>query len=262
MTEIEFIERFLKENVGYVREKYSGKNALTVTEKDDANDLLTEVDLTIQKRAVEQVRQHFPGDILVGEEGQHARFPDDPDGRAWVIDPIDGTYNFVRGLFPVFGISLAFAQGGVPVAGGVMLPIAGNLFLAERGGGSYLNGCALQVSDVKTVAEACVDVDFCGLEDRRRLLESASDAVCSVGQMRVHGSAVASICQIASADTEGYLHMSLHPWDYAAGQVIVEEAGGISSRLDGSPLKLFDRREGVLITNGAIHEEMLALIRA
>ncbi len=260
MREIDFIELFLRENAAYVRNKFNDKSGLTVSTKAHAGDLLTEVDLTIQKRFVDKVTATFPDDIVVGEEGEFARYPRPGESRVWVIDPIDGTYNFVRGLYPVFGISIAFTVNGECIAGGVLLPMSDDLFLAERGSGSYHNGHRLRVSDVRQANEACIQVDFSDLEDRKALIKRALDMLRTVGQLRSIGSAVASICQVAMGEAEGYLHMSLCPWDYAASQLIVEEAGGMASRLDGSPLRLFDNRSGVLITNGAIHREMLGLI--
>ncbi|HPO16411.1 MAG TPA: inositol monophosphatase [Candidatus Hydrogenedentes bacterium] len=262
MREIDFIRGFLKENIEYVQKKYTDKAAVTVSAKAHASDLLTEVDLTIQKRFVDKVKKRFPDDAIVGEEGEFSRFPNDPKARAWIIDPIDGTYNFIRGLHPIFGISIAFAHKGENVAGGVVLPITGEFFLAERGAGSFCNGKRLRVSNVKQLNAARIDIDFSDLNDRKLMLQRGLDVFRNVGQLRCYGSAVASICQIATGDTEGYLHMNLAPWDFAASQLIVEEAGGRSSRLNGSPLRLFDAKQGILITNGVLHREMLAMIKS
>lgn len=262
MTELDFIRDFLLDNRKYVQDKYAAKSGITVSTKAHASDLLTEVDLTIQKRFVERVNAVFPGDVVVGEEGEYARYSRDLKERAWVIDPIDGTYNFVRGLYPVFAISIAFTVDGENAAAGVLLPITGELLLSEHGAGSFCNGRRLRVSDVRQAGHARIDMDFSGLDDRRRFLDRGIEMLRQVGQLRCYGSAVASICQIATGDADGYVHMSLAPWDFAASQLIVEEAGGMATRLDGSPLRVFDPRQGILITNGAIHQEMLSLLRA
>lgn len=261
MNEITFIETFLRENLEYTREKYRDRDAITVTSKTDATDLLTEVDLTLQKRAVDQILENFPGDTIVAEEGAYTKFPDDENVRCWVMDPIDGTSNFVRGMFPLFGISLAFAMGGESVAGGVLLPGTGDLMLAERGSGATLNGEPMRVSDIQTLAEARIDLDFSGLSDRKAILERASGIILGTGVLRCHGSAVCSIAQIATGHVDGYVHMSLNPWDYAASQLLVEESGGLATRHDGTPLKLFDNRKGVVISNGAVHDELLGKLR-
>jgi len=162
----------------------------------------------------------------------------------------------------VFGISIAFATEGMAVAAGVSLPGEETILLAERGGGATRDGAPMQVSQVQSVADARVDFDFSSVADREALLAQGSDILRQSGQLRCYGSAVASICQIATADSDAYLHMSLSPWDYAASQLIVEQAGGVASRLDGSPLELFDGRSGVLISNGAIHAELMDLLQA
>jgi myo-inositol-1(or 4)-monophosphatase len=261
MTEIEFIKRFLEENIGYARDKFQDRSSLTVTSKRDATDLLTEVDLTLQKRAVDQIRSTFPGDEIVAEEGEFSKIPSHSNARCWVMDPIDGTNNFVRGAFPIFAISLAFAIHGRTVAGGLALPGTGEVYLAEEGQGAFVNGERLQVSQVQNLSEARVDLDFGWLADRAAWLERGQDLLSQSGQLRCHGSAVATLAQVASGDMDAFVHMTLHPWDYAAGMLVVEEAGGVSSRLDGKALKLFDGKEGVLITNGAIHKEILRLVK-
>lgn len=261
MTEIEFISRFLESNIEYAREKFLDRDSLTVTSKKNASDLLTEVDLTLQKRAVDQIRAAFPGDEIVAEEGEYSKLPAHPNARCWVMDPIDGTNNFVRGTFPVFAISLAFAIHGRSVAAGMALPGTGDIYLAEEGKGAFLNKERLLVSQVQSVGEARLDLDFGGVEDRGAWLERGKELINQGGQLRCHGSAVAALAQVASGDLDAFVHMTLNPWDYAAGMLVVEEAGGMCSRLDGKPLRLFDGKGGVLISNGAIHKEILRLIR-
>jgi len=260
MTELKFIERFLRANWTYAQEKFAEREQLTVTEKSGATDLLTEVDLTLQKRAVEEIGTLFPDDGILAEEGEHAQLPKDPNARCWVIDSIDGTNNFVRGVFPIYAISLAFAEKGVPVAAGVLLPGVDMIMLAQRGEGAFCNGDRMRVSDVKHAAEARVDVDFSSIGDRQTLLAKAAELITGAGQPRSHGSAVSSIAQIATGSVDAYIHMNLSPWDYAAAWLIVEEAGGMATRIDGRSLPLFEGKEALLLSNGAIHDELLDLI--
>lgn len=103
-------------------------------------------------------------------------------------------------------------------------------------------------------SKCSIVIDFADGLDRMRLLKRAEAIVREAGQVRCYGCAIIGICQVAAGDAEAYLHLSLTPWDYAASQIIVEEAGGRASRLDGSPLRLFDDKAGVLFTNGAIHD--------
>jgi len=261
MRELAFIETFLRENAAYVRERHAARGQVTMTVKSNASDLLTEADLTVQQRAAAALAEAFPGDRLVAEEGEHAVYPDDPNARCWVMDPIDGTNNFVRGLFPCFGISLAFAEHGVPQAGGVMLPVSDHLFLAARGQGATLNGSPIRVSEVQEVGGAKVEVEFGWTTERRLMLERAPDLIEAVGQVRCTGSAVVALCQIACGESDGFVHMTLTPWDYAASQIIVEEAGGLATRLDGGPLYLFDGKQGLMVSNGALHETLIGLVK-
>lgn len=258
MRELDFLASFLPENRAYVREKYAAKGSLIVTSKRDANDLLTEVDLTIQKRLVDEIRRQFPGDSVLAEEGELSTAPSRAPERCWIIDPIDGTQNFVRGLFPIFAISVALAIRGEVSVAGVLLPESGDLFLAERGAGATRNGVPLRVSAVQTVASARLDVDFGIQSDRQPSLDRFGGLMCAVGQLRCHGSAVASLCQVATGDIDAYVHVTLYPWDFAAAQLLVEEAGGRATRLDGGVLRVFDGKKGVLMTNGVLHQEMLA----
>ena len=260
MNEIKFIETFLRANQQYVVEKFGNKELLAVANKNSANDLLTEVDLTLQKRFVEQVALHCAEIPVLGEESGLDTIPSDPQAPVWVIDPIDGTYNFVRGLNPAFGISIAYVHEGVAQAAGVFMPLNNLMFLAESGAGSFCNGDRLKVSTVQHIEEACVEVDFSIPDERRLALKRSADILKKAGQIRCQGAAVMGICQVASGDVEGYLHVGLQPYDYAAAQLIAEEAGAIATRLDGKPLQVFDGKQGVLITNGALHKSILSLL--
>lgn len=261
MQELDFIQDFLERNCGYVLDKYRDKHLVTVTSKKaDPNDLLTEVDLTIQKRFVDAVSAVFPDDLVIGEESGLDKVPADANRRVWIIDPIDGTYNYVRGINPGFAISVAFAEKGTARAAGVALPLNQALFLAEAGKGASCNGRRLMVSKVQHMNEACFEIDFSSMDDRRDFVRRALDILKKSGQVRCQGSAVLGICQVATGDVDGYLHMTLHPWDYAAAQLIAEESGALATRLDGKPLLLFDGQQGVLITNGALHKAALSMI--
>ena len=259
MTEIDFIRGTLDDLAVFVRQKYARRESVSMTSKSDPNDLVTEVDLAVQEQIEERIRRAFPGDAIVGEENGMTGFPSGSDTRAWVIDPIDGTQNFVRGLFPSYGISLGLAVGGIPVAGGVAVPGNGALFLAEKGNGAFRNGERVHVSNVDQVSRARAEVDFAGLADRAPTLRHFGPLIETVGQVRCHCAAVIGLCSIATGDMDAYVHVTLNPWDYAASMIIVEEAGGKVTRLDGSPLNLFDGGNGVLGSNGVLHDALSAL---
>ncbi len=260
MNELAFITAFLRDNWTYVLDKYRDKRLLTVTSKVNPNDLLTEVDLTVQKRFVEAAAKAYPADLVIGEESGLDVVPKELPERAWLIDPIDGTYNFVRGLNPAFAVSIAFAYQGQIRAAGAAMPLNGKLFTAEAGKGAACDGKPIVVSPVQHLEEACIEMDFGAPDERRSLLRRAADLLRKAGQIRCQGSAVVGICQVASGEADGYVHVGLHPWDYAAAQLIAEEAGAMATRLDGAPLRIFDGKKGALITNGAIHKTILDMI--
>ncbi len=258
MTEPEFIKALLEDLSGYVRERYGDRASVEVGSKKEPNDLLTEVDVEVQRRAMERIRQEFPGDVFVAEEEGMHQTPDDASCRAWIMDPIDGTQNFVRGLFPAFGISLAFVNSGSLQAGGVSMPMTGDLFLAERGKGAFRNGERLKVSDVDSLGYARVEVDLGPPSIRERNLKAAANILRDGGQIRCHCAAVVGICSVATGDMDAYVHARLSPWDYAASVLICEEAGGKATCFDGKPLDLFAGTTSILVTNGVLHRELLS----
>lgn len=260
MIEIELIENAFAAVTPYVRERHADKAGMEISSKDHATDLLTEVDLEVQRRVAAMITEAFPHDLIVAEEEGRTRYPDDPNARAWLIDPIDGTQNFVRSLLPEFGISIAFAQDGLLVAGGVSFPITGDVFLAGRGAGALHNGCTTRVSDVRSLTTARVEIDFGGPSIRQRTLDRAGSILLHTGQFRCHCAAVLGLCSIASGDSDAYVHVALSPWDYAAGLLLAEEAGGRSSDFHGNPIHLFRENDGILVSNGHLHDELLAHI--
>ena len=261
MTEIQLIEEMLRETAEIVQEKYAIRSTVKVSSKDEPNDLLTEADLAVQDVICERIAQVFPNDAIAAEERNLDHQPADPNTRCWVIDPIDGTQNFVRGIFPIFGISIAFALGGQPVAGGIMFPIDNDLFLAERGAGTHRNGKPQHVSQITDISTARIEIDFADRENRKETLERGNAIIEQAGQIRCNGSTVHGLCSIASADMEAFFHIGLYPWDYAAAQIIVEEAGGKATRLDGAPLMLFDNKKGLLASNTHLHDQLIEMVK-
>lgn len=260
MNEIEFIADVVRDAGAVAAGIYRDRSFLHVEQKAHANDLVTEADLAAQHCVVERIRKSYPGDAVYAEEEGYNRPPDSRDGRCWILDPIDGTQNFVRGLFPAWGVSLGLVQGGEVIAGGVYFPITDDLFLAEKGGGTMRNGFPVNGSQVATVELCRIDLDVSSTGHRVSTLEKAPELYRQAGQLRIHGSAVAALCSVASGDLDAYLHLALNPWDYAAGLVIVEEAGGRVTRCDGAALTFFEGRRSVLATNGHLHDALLKLV--
>lgn len=262
MLEFDWLKTQLAAISEYVSAQYQRRDTVRVDTKRDATDLLTEVDLAVQQRLSDAIADRFPDDAIVAEEaGRHA-YPDDPDGRCWVIDPIDGTQNFVRGFFPIFGISAAFVEHGRPRCGIVAVPVPGWWFEAVEGRGATCNGLPLRVSGVDRIADARVETDFGALPKRPVSLARFEGLLRESGALRCYGSAALGLCGVASGDTDAYANVGLAPWDYAAGALIVAEAGGQATRPDGQAIHLFSDDQGIIATNGRLHAESIALIGA
>jgi myo-inositol-1(or 4)-monophosphatase len=227
-----------------------------------AVDLVTDVDRRSEALVLDGIRRAFPADAIVAEEdsadlGGHR--PSAPPGLSWCIDPLDGTTNFVHGL-PHFAVSIAVLDDGRPVAAAVYDPCKDELFRAERNGGAFLGERRLAVSSVPALDEALLVTGF--PYDRREhadiYLRYFRDFMCSARDLRRYGSASLDLCYVAAGRFDGFFEWKLHPWDTAAGWLVVEEAGGRVTDFGGGSYDAWLPR--ILATNGTIHDEALALL--
>ncbi|MDE3153492.1 MAG: inositol monophosphatase [Acidobacteriota bacterium] len=231
-------------------------------DKKGAIDLVTEVDVAVERMFRELIATRFPDHEVLAEELGTAGDIERRRGRyCWVFDPIDGTTNYAHGV-PVFCASLALELDGQPVVAAIYDPTRKELFTAEKGGGAYLNGAPLRVSSTATLIDALLVTGFpYNVHDRVQEIVGLFAAFLGRARaVRRFGSAALDLCYVAAGRLDGFWEQDLKPWDMAAGGLIVEEAGGRITGLDGAP---FASRLGhVLATNGPIHEEMLAVISA
>jgi myo-inositol-1(or 4)-monophosphatase len=219
-------------------------------------DLITEYDLRSEELLVEAIHETYPGDaILAEEEGELG------EGEArWLIDPLDGTTNFAHGL-PIFTVSIAWAVDLRPLLGVVYDPMRDELFHALRGGGAWLNGRRLRVSQEGKLENSLLVTGF--PYDRRTNPENnlehfAAFALRTRGVRRL-GAASLDLVNVAAGRFDGYWEVRLWPWDWAAGMLLVEEAGGRISRTDGGP-DVFAQPTSMLASNGLIHEAMVRVL--
>ncbi|MDR2739643.1 MAG: inositol monophosphatase [Treponema sp.] len=261
MGELNFIEDILEKTGDYVRSNYANRRLLPVNSKAHANDFLTEVDIKVQKQLVAEIQQTFPGDSILAEESGLNAYPDKIPDRCWAIDPIDGTQNFLRGLFPAFGISLALIERGIIVAGGILMPVQGDIFLSALGKGALKNNRPIRVTETADLALARVDVDFDGPANREEIIKRSRKLLVKAGQIRSNACSVVGFCGVASGEQEAYMVLGINTWDIAAGVILVTEAGGTVTRFDGSPVNPFDSRKDALISNGVIHHVCLEEIQ-
>ena len=236
------------------RERYASGVAI---EYKGEIDLVTEVDRACELAILETIRGRYPEHDIVTEETDLAR---SGSRFVWFIDPLDGTVNFAHS-YPFFSASVALAMDGEIVAGAVFDPLRDELFSAERGAGAHLNGGPLRVSGARRLIESLLITGFPHdthqrLEERLRFFNRVMGLARAV---RRDGSAALDLCYVAAGRADGFWEEILKPWDMHAGRLIVEEAGGKATRLDGTPLGLGP--DGVVATNGLIQDALIEALR-
>ena len=221
--------------------------------KSSPTDPVTEYDRAAERLIVEAIRQLRPHDAIVGEEGaNHAG----TSGLHWLIDPIDGTANFVYDL-PHWCTSIAVVDADGPLAGAVYAPVLGELFSAERGGGATLNGSPIRCSGVDQLSRALVGTGFSYSADRRALQgDRVARLVREVRDIRRLGSAAIDLCLVACGRLDAYFEEHLNSWDLAAGVLIAAEAGAVTSDFAGG-----EATPAATVAAGpGIHARLLELI--
>jgi myo-inositol-1(or 4)-monophosphatase len=224
-------------------------------------DLVTEVDLQVERMFRALIAERFPDHRILAEEfgpGRAGR----PDSKyCWLFDPIDGTTNYAHGM-PIFCSSLALEIDGRVEVAAVYDPTRRELFTAERGAGARLNGTPMKVSAADRLIDAmlCTGFPYNVHAIAEEIVGLFGAFVARARAVRRLGSAAIDLCYVAAGRLDGFWERLLSPWDIAAGALIVEEAGGAVTALDGGP---FDPRSGeVLASNGLIHEAMRETIAA
>ncbi len=234
----------------------SWSSRFTVREKSRSN-LVTEADLASQTAIVELLRSRFPHHGLLGEEDLGHDQP--PADYRWIIDPLDGTTNYVHG-FPYFAVSIGLEHQGEMIAGVVYDPVHDELFAAGRGQGATLNRRPIHISAVPELCQALVvaslPVATSSEEDAVRRFLRVLPAAQTVQRT---GSAALNLAYVAAGRADGFWSSSLKPWDMAAGVLLVTEAGGQVTKIQGDPFELY--QSNLLATNGAgIHGELCNLL--
>jgi histidinol-phosphatase len=229
------------------------RGSFRVRQKQDGTPV-TEADLAVEEALREALAKRFPGDAVLGEEHGLEGSP----GRTWVLDPIDGTKNFAAGI-QIFGTLIALLDHEAPVVGVVSAPALAERYCANRGGGATLNGNRIEVSAVSELSEAFLvwgDVSW-AVENASSDLSFAT-LVRGAARTRAFGDFWGHML-VARGAADAMMEGSLHVWDWAALQVLVEEAGGRVTQLDGRPLV---HGGSVLTSNGALHDKLLAGLSA
>lgn len=227
-------------------------------EHKDAVNLVTDADRLAEQAIVEAIGQAYPShQVLAEERGLQAG---GASPYKWVIDPLDGTTNFAHG-YPAYCVSIGLEHEGRSLLGVVFDPTREELFVAEAGGGAYLNGTPLRVSQARTLDAALLVTGFAYdiRESAQNNLDHFARFALRAQGLRRTGTAALDLCYVAAGRFDGFWEIKLHPWDTAAGTLIVQEAGGRVTDLKGGPFSIY--RNEIVASNGLIHDEMLGVLR-
>jgi myo-inositol-1(or 4)-monophosphatase len=228
---------------------------LEIQEKGRRADIVTVADRASERAVIARLRVDFPAAAILAEESGSA--PGTSDER-WIIDPLDGTTNYAHG-YPLYCISIAYERAGELIAGVVYAPALRECFAAERGAGARLGDDAIHVSGVDRVGDAMVCTGFHPADFERNAPYFAR-ASGSAQAVRRDGSAALDLAFAACGRFDGFWEFDLQAWDVAAGTLLVREAGGRVTRIDGAPAQVDAR--SILATNGRIHAELQGVLES
>ncbi|KJJ85170.1 Inositol monophosphatase [Candidatus Omnitrophus magneticus] len=243
-----------KEAGSYAIEKLG--HITEIIRKRGHNDLVTDVDKSCENIVIKHIKNNFPNHSILAEESGKST---GKENFTWVIDPIDGTTNYAHG-FPFFCTSIGILYDGNQVAGVVYDPNRKELFSAIKGNGAFLNSKKINVSSISDIKNSLLATGFAydatkakkGLDDFAVLLTSAQ-------AVRRAGAAAIDLCYVACGRFDGFWEIGLAPWDTAAASLILEEAGGKITILNGKKFDIFDKE--ILATNGKIHNQMTVILK-
>lgn len=229
-------------------------------------DIVTDADYAAERVIQQTIRARFPNDQFISEEGdakEHQRLwqraSESKDLALWIVDPLDGTTNYARGL-NIFCTSIALYRAGQVQIGVVYDPVANELYSAERGRGAFLNDKPIHVSTVRSLEQAVFGAEWARAPRARA--RAAQVFACVLQRTmtgRAFGSAALSLCQVAAGRLDGYMHLSLAPWDVAAAALIVEEAGGQVTTPSGDAWSVHSKE--YVASNGYLHNTLLKYFR-
>lgn len=231
----------------------------SISMKGDVANIVTSSDLAVQEFLCKRLSELMPGCGFICEEEN--AFDDTPE-YVWVIDPIDGTANYARGVADCC-ISVALKKNDKVEMGVVYSPARHELYCAQRGYGAYMNGRRIEVSERPFAAGIlCAALSTYRKELAPICRDVLMDAYMQCNDFRRYGSAAIELCQLACGRCDLYFEIRLQPWDYAAAWLIVEEAGGILTGLDGGPMPFTRPSLVVGANNRANYEKMYSIVRS
>ena len=243
-------------NAGKILNKNFGK-LQNIKDKSSAIDLCTNADIESEEYLIKKIKENFPNHSILseemGEKNTNSKY-------LWVIDPLDGTTNFVHNL-PIFSVSIGLVKKGEgTICGVVYNPAAGKLFHAIKNQGAFLNNKPISVTSSSTLSKSLLVTGFLYSHDKYYDLSFSifKDFYDRTQGVRRLGAASLDLCFIAMGRFDGFYEFNLKPWDICAGALIAQEAGAICSDWDNSTLPESGKR--ILCTNGKIHKEMISVL--
>ncbi len=218
-------------------------------------DFVTNVDKNSERLITSLIKKHFPDHGILAEEGTNSE-----GDNLWIIDPLDGTVNFMHG-YPYFCVSIALVKKGKQMIGVVYDPLKNEMFHAIAGKGAYLNGKKIRVSKVKNLNDSLLITGFYydrGEIMRRTLQKIGEFLMLNIQGIRRDGSAALDMCAVASGRADGYWEFVLSPWDFAAASLIAKESGARVTTTEGKGIDM--NKSGILAANKEIHKKMLEVL--
>jgi len=228
----------------------------TITNKEGINNPVTEADHAAEKAIIGIIQQNYPDHFILSEETGEIVTNSE---YKWIIDPIDGTINFAKGI-PICCVSIGLEHKGKVIMGAVYNPLMNEFFFAEKGAGAWLNDKQIFVSKKSDMLKSCLVTGFpyTYLDSENGPLQVFERLIRKGIAVRRLGSAAIDLCWTACGRFEGFYEHKLNAWDSSAGVLILEEAGGKVTGFDGEKHSIYQPQ--ILATNGLIHEELLAIV--
>lgn len=237
------------------------RKVITKDTKSAGNDFVTSVDKMSQQKAIEVIRYHYPEHVILSEEQDNVKTLVESD-YTWVIDPLDGTTNFIHGN-PICCVSIALLHKGELILGAVYNPLMNELFFAEKGKGATLNERTINVSNINMLNDACGVIGFHYKWSHDAMIAHRAFKMFLQGGMPVKdiGSAALSLCWLACGRFDAFVHPKVFPWDVAAGFLIVQEAGGSIFSFSGNPCDIYSPKVFAVNSSKQMQDAVKNVIR-
>ncbi len=227
--------------------------AIKIRKKGD-RDLVTDIDKKAEEIIIKLIKKNFPKDDILSEESRYS-----PSGAKfkWIIDPVDGTHNYIHNI-EIFGTSIGLEFEGKIVVGVIYMPWTNELYVAQKGKGAYCNGKRISVSKRK-LKEATIVYDSSIRYNKKQMLKGLNALVDKIFNVRMFGSSARSLTYLAEGKVDAEIEFNDKVWDFAAGLLLVEEAGGKATDFEGKPWNT--NVKGYITSNGVVHRSFLNTIK-